>query len=176
MIALKGKERKVVLFIASSLDGFIAGKDGDIGWLFTDQDYGYSDFLAGIDSVIMGRRTYDQLLGMGDFPYRGKECYVFSRSVMGGDDNVEFVNKPVNEFVEELKASEGNDIWLVGGSELIWHFLKAGLIDEFVISVHPFILGDGIPLFRPDVQTHRLRHIKTQVYSSGLVQMNFMKE
>src|SRR5664280_2433639 len=99
---MKGKERKIVLFIACSLDGYIAGRDDDISWLFDDDDYGYKKFLSSIDTVLMGRRTYDLALRMGPFPYADKDCYVFSRSLMGGDDNVEFVNQPEKEFVQKL--------------------------------------------------------------------------
>ena len=77
----------------------------------------------------MGRRTYDQALRMGPFPYLDKDCYVFSRSLMGGDDDIEFVNQPVKDFVQALRERDGSDIWLVGGSELIGPFMKERLID-----------------------------------------------
>lgn len=174
VVALKGTERKVVLYVACSLDGYIAGPDGDIRWLFTDQDYGYADFLKRIDSIIMGRKTYDQLLDMGDFPYAGKDCYVFSRSAMGGDENVEFVNSPVKEFIEGLRANDGKDIWLVGGSELIHDFMLAAIVDEFIISIHPMILGQGIPLFRTGLPTYELQLVNSESFSSGLVQMSYL--
>jgi dihydrofolate reductase len=173
---LNGRERKVVLYIACSLDGHIAGNDGDIGWLFTDQGYGYAEFLARTDSIVMGRKTYDQLLGMGDFPYVGKDCYVFSRSAMGGDENVEFVNGNVKEFIDGLRANDGKDIWLVGGSELIYHFMTAGMVDEFIISVHPVVLGQGIPLFRNGIPTCGLRLENVETFSSGLVQMSYVRK
>jgi dihydrofolate reductase len=171
-----GENRKVVLFIACSLDGYIAGKDDDISWLFDDDDYGYSRFLASIEAVLMGRRTYDLLLQMGPFPYIGKECFVFSRSLMGGDENVEFVNQPVKEFLDRLREREGKNIWLVGGSELISHFMRADVVDEFIISVHPKILGSGIPLFKPGIPSCPLRLIGTESFSSGLVQIHYLKE
>ena len=170
-----GNKRKVVLFIACSLDGYIAGIDGDIGWLFTDQDYGYADFLKRVDTIIMGRTTYDQLLRMGDYPYQGKECYVFSRSVIGGDEHAEFVNSPVTEFIEGLRTREGKDIWLVGGSEIIYHFMMAELVDEFIISAHPFILGQGIPLFKAGIPTSKVRLEGVESFASGLVQMSYKR-
>jgi dihydrofolate reductase len=175
MVTSPPGKRKVVLFIASSLDGYIAGKDDDISWLFDDNDYGYRGFLASVDTVLMGRRTYDLALQMGPFPYADKDCYVFSRSLMGGDENVEFVDRPVKEFVETLREREGKDIWLMGGSELIFHFMKAGIVDEFVISVHPRILGDGIPLFMPGISSLALRLVGSESFSSGLVQMHLVK-
>jgi len=151
MVVTEAGKRKVVLFTACSLDGYIAGKDDDTSWLFGDGDHGYREFLATIDTVLMGRRTYDLALQMGPFPYADKECYVFSRSLMGGDEHVEFVNQPVKEFVDMLRGREGRDIWLVGGSELISGFMMAGIVDEFIISMHPIILGEGIPLFKPRI-------------------------
>jgi dihydrofolate reductase len=171
-----GENRKVVLFIACSLDGYIAGKDDDIKWLFDDEDYGYVSFLASIDVVLMGRRTYDLVLQMGPFPYVGKECYVFSRSLMGGDDNVEFVNQPVKGFLDALRENEGKNIWLVGGSELISHFMQADIVDEFIISVHPRILGSGIPLFKPGTPSYPLRLMGLESFSSGLVQIHYRRK
>jgi dihydrofolate reductase len=166
-------KRKVVLFIACSLDGYIAGRDDDISWLFDDDDYGYREFLGSVDTVVMGRRTYDILLRMGPFPYTDKECYVFSRTLMGGDEHVEFVDQPVTEFIEMLREKDGKDIWLEGGSELIFDFMKAGLVDEFVISVHPRILGDGIPLFKPGTPTTVLGQVRSESFPSGLVQIRY---
>jgi dihydrofolate reductase len=168
-------KRKVVLFIACSLEGYIAGKDDDISWLFDDGDYGYRDFLASVDTVLMGRRTYDLVMRMGSFPYADKECYVFSRSLMGGDEHVEFVDLPVTGFIDELRKRDGKDIWLVGGSELIFDFMKAGSVDEFVISVHPRILGDGIPLFKPGIPSMALGLVRSESFPSGLVQMRYRK-
>ncbi len=173
---MKGKERKIVLYIACSLDGYIAGSDGNISWLFTDQDYGYTGFITRIDSIVMGRETFDRVLDMGDFPYSGKDCYVFSRSSMGGDENVEFVNDPVKEFIEGLRATDGTDIWLVVGSEHIYHFMTAALIDEFIISVHPVVLGQGIPLFRNGIPTCELQLVSVESFSSGLVQMSYLRK
>lgn len=168
-------KRKVVLFIASSLDGYIAGKDDDISWLFDDADYGYREFLASVDTVLMGRRTYDLVLRMGPFPYADKECYVFSRTLMGGDEHVEFVDQPVPEFMDMLQGRDGKSIWLVGGSELIFDFMHAGLVDEFIISVHPRVLGDGILLFRPGTPSMPLNFVRSESFPSGLVQISYTR-
>jgi dihydrofolate reductase len=173
---MNGKDRKVVLFIACSLDGYIAGKDDDIAWLFDDDDYGYKKFLASIDTVLMGRRTYDQALRMGPFPYPDKDCYVFSRSLMGGDDNIEFVNQPVKDFVQTLREREGTDIWLVGGSELIDLFMKERLVDEFIISIHPVVLGEGIRMFRSGFPKQALKLKGSISFTSGLVQVHYIQQ
>jgi dihydrofolate reductase len=171
---MNGNDRKIVLYIACSLDGYIAGIDDDISWLFDDDDYGYAKFLDTIDTVIMGRRTYDQVLGMGPYPYPNKDCYVFSRSLMGGDENVEFVNQPPKDFVKALREQEGANIWLVGGSDLIDIFMKDHLIDEFIISIHPVVLGDGIPLFSSGSLRQDLELKGDIAFPSGLVQIHYV--
>ena len=123
----------------------------------------------------MGRRTYDLALRMGPFPYAHRDCYVFSRSLMGGDDNVEFVNQPVNEFVSMLREKDGLDIWLVGGSELIDPFMKGHLIDEFIISIHPVLLGEGIPMFRPGFPMQTLSLEGSTTFPSGLIQVRYLQ-
>lgn len=164
--------RKVVLYIATSLDGYIARKDGSVDWLpgLDDEDYGYSSFLATVDTVVMGRVTYEQLLDFGDYPYKGKKGYVFSSERRGRGPHVEFVNSPPKKFTEGLRDEKGQDIWLVGGAELVDSFLSADLIDQFIISVAPMILGEGIPLFFPDGRERKLRLVGSKSFPSGLVQ------
>jgi dihydrofolate reductase len=108
--------RQVKLFIATSPDGFIADKNGGIDWLFTDQDYGYADFYASIDTTLTGYKTYEDILGFGEFPYPGKTNYVFSRHPRQADNNpVRFISGEIAAFVQQLKQETGRDIWLVGG-------------------------------------------------------------
>lgn len=169
--------RKVILFIASSLDGFIAGKSSEIDWLFTDQDYGYTEFFKTIGVVIMGRKTYEQVLTFGEYPYKGTEGYVFSRSRAGTRDaNVTFVSGNIAQFVDSLKAEPEKDIWLVGGSEVIQPFLEHDLIDEFIISIHPVILGGGIPLFRPPLPKRDLRLKNCKTFDTGLVRVTYVRK
>lgn len=167
--------RKIVLYIATSLDGYIARKDGSVDWLppLDDQDYGYSEFLATVDTVVMGRTTYEQLPELGGYPYEGKKGYVFSTARKGRDANVEFVSGPAKEFAERLRSENGSDIWLVGGAELVDSFLSAGLIDRYIISVVPVILGEGIPLFFPDGRERILRLVGSRSFPSGLVQSTY---
>jgi dihydrofolate reductase len=168
--------RKIILFIASSLDGFIAGKSGEIDWLFTDQDYGYTKFFNTIGVVIMGRKTYDQALTFGEYPFKGKESFVFSRSRADAtDENVKFISGDVAIFVDSLRSQHGKDIWLVGGSELIQQFLKHDLIDEFVISIHPIILGEGIPLFPIPNPLQKLHLEQCETFDTGLVQITYSR-
>lgn len=172
--------RRIKMFIASSLDGFIAREDGSIDWLFTDDDYGYQEFYESVDAVIMGRKTFEKglELGGGINPTKDKKNYVFSRNQqsLGGmekDDEVEFVDKDVRKFVEQLVDSSGKDIWLVGGSEIISILLKADLLHDIIMSIHPKILGKGIPLFKNTEKEMNLKMINCKAFDSGLGQLHY---
>ena len=168
--------RKVILFIASSLDGYIARTSGSVDWLFTDQDYGYTDFFATIDTVLMGRRTYEQVLSFGDYPYKGTQGFVFSKTHSEErDENVTFISSDLTSFIEKLKGGTGKHIWLVGGTEIIQSCISHDLIDEFVISVHPIILGDGIPLFRAPLPMRKLKLKNCRTFDTGLVQLTYIR-
>jgi dihydrofolate reductase len=170
--------RKIILFIASSLDSYIATLDGGVDWLFTDKDYGFQDFFAGVDTVIIGRKTYDQSLAFDPDPYPGKAVYVFSRSHLPETQGqVTYVQTEVPALIEQLRAAPGRDIWLVGGGELIQMFLEQDWIDEIVLSVHPLILGNGIPLFPPHTAAPKAFHLEdVQSFESGLVQLCYGRD
>ena len=166
--------RRVKLFIATSLDGYIARPDGGIDWLFGDADYGYREFYESIDTVVMGRKTYELSLSFGEYPYPRTAAYVFSRRRAGDrDEHAEFVGSPVGPFVRALCAQPGKDIWLVGGGELTREFLNEDLIDDYIVSVHPVVLGAGLALFPSPARETRLRHVKTLSFASGLVQLHY---
>lgn len=146
------EQRKLVLFIASTLDGYIATKDHDLNWLFNvegEGDNGISAFYNTIDTVIMGRTTYDWVMAHEDvFPYQDKECYIFSRTPREDTEYVTFVNKDVVSFTNKLKSKSGKNIWIIGGGELLSDFIKENLVDEIIVTIAPVLLGNGIPLFR----------------------------
>ncbi|MGI0019677.1 MAG: dihydrofolate reductase family protein [Nitrososphaera sp.] len=169
---MEGFMRKVKLFIASSLDGFIAGEDGSIDWLFDDADYGYAQFYDSIDAVLVGRKTYEQAAGFGEYPFRGKQVYVFTRSPGKKDGNVEFVADAAG-FTQKMVGKQGGDAWLVGGAEIITSLLNAGLVDEIILSIHPVILGKGIPLFKDIEGRHGLKLVDSKAYPSGLAQLRY---
>jgi dihydrofolate reductase len=177
LILIKGRThsmRKIRLFIASSLDGYIAKTSGDIDWLFTDADYGYTEFLDSIDTVIMGGKTYRQVLEFGEYPYKSKKSFVFSKTMQGKNDDVEFVGEDITNFINKLRNDSGGDIWLVGGGEIIQYFIKDRLLDELILSIHPIILGDGIPLIVKDASLEtklELKEVKT--FDSGLLQVSY---
>lgn len=154
-------KRKVMLFIAASLDGYIATEDESLEWLFNVEgkgDNGYSEFYETVDTVIMGRKTYDWLIKeeSGEFPYKHNACYVFTRSEPEEIENVHFINRSIPEFIQQLKSREGKNIWVVGGGELLLSFLEENLIDEIIVTVAPVLLGGGIPLFREGDYTQNL--------------------
>jgi dihydrofolate reductase len=134
-----------------SLDGYIADEHGSVDWLNEFQgrgeDYGYAEFYRTVDTVLMGRTTYEQTLTFEEWGFEGKKCFVFSRRGMARDARVEFTDQNVTEFMEGLKRAPGSDIWLVGGAKLIDSFLQSHLIDVFIITVIPRLLGKGIRLF-----------------------------
>ncbi|OUL19288.1 riboflavin biosynthesis protein RibD [Nostoc sp. 106C] len=165
--------RKIRLFIASSLDGYIARTSGEVDWLFTDQDYGYTEFFDQIYTVLIGSKTYHQMLGFGEYSYKGKKGFVFSNTLQGKtDNNVEFVGGDLKGFINTLRQSSSGDIWLVGGGQIIHYFLIHSLIDQLILSIHPIILGDGIPLIWKDRSVETLLELKdVRTYESGLLQV-----
>lgn len=168
--------RELKLFIAASLDGFIARSDGGIDWLFSDADYGYAAFYDSIDVVIQGRKTYDLARSFPEYPYPGKECLVFSRSRAGNrDGHAHFVAGDVCAVLADLRRTPGKHLWLVGGGELTADFRKHGLIDEYIISIHPIILGSGLPLFLPQEMEEKLALIGCERFPSGLVQLTYRR-
>jgi dihydrofolate reductase len=174
--------RKVIVHIATSADGYIARPDGDLEWLTSRPAppgfYGMNAFMKTIDASVLGRKTYEESLRLGATFGSGSTAYVFSRQAPPADAplGVEFVNGDVGSFVRLLRAKPGKDIWLMGGGEIIAAFLDAQAIDEFVISVVPLFIGDGIPLI---ARSHRHAPMELQSvekFDDGLVQLHYRLE
>jgi len=179
--------RKIVVYIATSADGYIARPDGDVEWLNRRPhtiDYGMREFYATIDTILFGRKTYDW--SMQYFKKIGKTKglfdtkvanYVFSRKppkrVAPG---VKFVSEPVKVFAQRLRAMQGKQVWMMGGGELIASFLDVGEIDEFDIHVIPVFIGDGIPLVAPRHRDIPLRLRSTRKYPDGVVRLRYEVE
>jgi dihydrofolate reductase len=173
--------KNVILYIATSLDGFIARKDGSVDWLSQyengPEDYGYKDFYKKIGIVIMGNTTYEQVLSFGEFPYRGKDCFVFTRNKeKRKDENVTFVSNSARDFISQFNLRENKNIWLVGGASIIDEFLRSDLIDEFIITIIPVLLGDGIPLFKGRSNEKILKLIDEKTFDQGLVQLHYIRK
>lgn len=169
--------RKIIVYIATSADGYIARPDGDVSWLdrpHTAGDYGIAEFYKSIDTVLMGRKTYDFAASHGQKSYPAKKNYVFSRSPGASTfSGVEFVNEDPETFAERLRARNGKDIWLVGGGELIGAFLDAGQVDEFIIHVIPTFIGEGIPLIHPRHRSVGLRLLDSETYADGVLRIHY---
>jgi len=163
--------KKIILYVATSVDGFIARKNGSVDWLTqynnSGEDFGYKEFLDSVETVILGNTTYREFKA----PYENKKCYVFSRKNTGKENNITYVNTDVKEFIDGL--SENENIWLVGGADIAKEFLKNNLIDEFIITIIPIVLGEGIPLFAKGCGEHKLKLLNTKSYDSGVVQLHY---
>lgn len=171
--------RKVVLYIAMSLDGYIADEAGGVGWLAGDgSDIGnqgsYPHFIETIDTVILGYRTYHQIvteLSPDSWFYQGKTSYVLTHRQMDSTDEIIFTDKSPEKLITELKGSDGKDIWICGGAAIVNQLLERDhLIDQYCISVIPVILGRGISLFGGHGGKKELRLIATEQYN-GIVDL-----
>ena len=154
---------RILVYIATSLDGFVAREDGSIDWLPEDSKSNYDTFYKSIDTVIMGKTTYDQVLTFGEYPYKDKKSFVFTRASKNNDDNVEFVSD-IEKFVKDGFPGAGKNIWLVGGAKIIASFLKLGIVDEIITTIIPVLLGKGIPLFQNIENETKLELVKTEKY------------
>ncbi|MBX7220678.1 MAG: dihydrofolate reductase family protein [Blastocatellia bacterium] len=166
----------VSLYIATSLDGYIAGPNHEIDWLFTDQDYGFAEFYASVDAIVMGRKTYEVSLSFGEYPHSDKPNYVATRSATFCARHAECARTLDEPFINQLRSAYANKIWLLGGGELVRLFQQRDWIDEYVIAIHPILLGTGLPLFPGTGPTHHLEHKATKTFSSGLVQIFYSRQ
>jgi dihydrofolate reductase len=168
---------KTSVFIASSLDGFIAREDGNLDWLVArtpvDGDSGYDAFMAGVDTVVMGRYTFETVLGFDDWPYEGKRVVVLSRMLAEVPaslaDKVALHSGPVRALYDALQASGCQGLYVDGG-QTVQSFLREDLVDELTITTIPVLLGRGIPLFGHTGHDIALRHTGTRQLPGGLVQ------
>lgn len=164
------------VFIAASLDGFIARADDSLDWLAVVQaeseDYGYAAFVETVDAFVLGRRTYETALGFDTWPYGGKRCVVLSRSVRQPRHGEEIVRESPEELLNRLGREGLRRVYIDGGA-LIRSFFAARLVDDVTVSVVPVLLGGGIALFGEGVGEHRLVLERTLPFPSGLVQLRY---
>jgi dihydrofolate reductase len=176
--------RKIIVYIATSADGYIARKDGGVDWLdrpSTAGDYGMVKFYKSIDTILFGRKTYDVALkfeeqGVAQSVFDARvRNYVFSRTLdrSKAPAGVEFVNAPIKRFAKRLRKQSGKDIWMMGGGEIIASFLDKGEIDEFIIHVIPTFIGEGIPLIAPRHRTVPLKLLSSRKFSDGVVRLHY---
>lgn len=165
---------KVIVYIATSQDEYIADENGSVDWLpqteaeTGGEDYGYYAFYDSIDAIAIGRKTYDQILGFGDWPYLGKTSYIFSRFPKETQRaDIQFVSESINDFMKSLEEKKVKNLWMVGGSELIEAFYDKDFIDEFIVTVFPKVLGKGLPLKTLSDAIQRGRVAKTNSIQFG---------
>ncbi|MBP3963133.1 dihydrofolate reductase family protein [Paenibacillus lignilyticus] len=176
-------KRRIILDLAVTLDGFIEGKNGEVDWCMMDPEMGFTDFLNQIDTILYGRKSYDlwgQYTPTVESSETDKEMwelvhsklkYVFSKTLTGTDRNATYINSNILDEVNHIKNQPGKDIWLYGGANLIKTFIHLGLVDEFRLSVHPVLLGEGTPMFNDIKQRLNLKLKHTRPFSSGVVQL-----
>lgn len=164
------------MFIAASLDGFIARRDGGIDWLSAvetpGEDYGYAKFFADVDALVLGRGTYETVLGFPAWPYGEKRCVVLTRGSFESRHGERFHAGPPAALLAELESAGVRRVYVDGGA-VIRSFLREKLIDDITLSIIPVLLGDGLPLFDASVPARRLRLARSQAFSSGLVQVTY---
>jgi dihydrofolate reductase len=168
----------VSVFIGTSVDGFIARKNDDLDFLPEGggEPHGYNEFMAGVDALVIGRRTYEKVLTFGAWPYGSKRVVVLSSrpidlSVVRGGVVEQMAGQPA-EIVAQLAAHGVHNLYIDGGVT-IQRFLRAGMIQRLIITRVPVLIGDGVPLFGTLLHDIRLRHIATRHYPSGLVQSEY---
>ena len=172
--------RKVILYIATSLDGYIATKNENLDFLSLveqeGEDYGYADFIKTVDTVIVGRKSYDKVLSMGfDFPHADKESYIITRTPKPTIGNIQFYTENLEALILKLKEKDGQNIFVDGGAEIVNLMMNDNLIDVFCVSIIPVLLGDGISLFQDNRPELQLKFVRSETFKSGLVQIWYQK-
>ena len=170
--------RKVTFRVANSLDNYIARKDGAVDWILGGEEAtsAMADFWKTIDTVVIGRKTYEPVLESGtSFPiYPGVKNYVLSRTLQEGPDkNVEIIREDAVEFIRRLKTEEGKEIFVMGGGLLAKSLFEANLIDEVGVNIHPVLLGSGISLFHEMSYQIDLELIKCETFKNGCVSITY---
>lgn len=172
-------KRKIILNLAMSLDGYIASEEGGYNWIAGEEEdklntknkFNFDEFLEGIDIVVMGKNCYDQNMH-NDF--KNKKVYVATSQKLENQDNLYFVSGDICKIIMEEKAREGKDIYLFGGGVLVDSFIKANIIDEYIIGIIPIILGKGRPLFLGDNSAINL-HLDGYSIENGITILKYTK-
>ena len=171
--------RRIIVNIATSADGYVARPDGSLDWLIARPKpkdfYGLPEFERSTDAKILGRKTFDRSVELGARFSPDATRYVFSRSAAPASipPGVQFMTESIAAFAERMRAQEGKHLWLMGGGEIISSFLDAGAIDEFIITVMPVFIGEGIPLLAPRHREVQLALLGVRQFDDGVVQLHY---
>lgn len=170
--------RKVILYIATSLDGYIAKPNDDLSFLSIveqeGEDYGYADFVKSVDTVILGRKTYDWIVTQDpEFLHTDKDSYIITRTPRPGKGKINFYTGDLKELILRLKSEQGKNIFIDGGAEIVNELLKQKLIDEFIISVIPILIGNGTRLFKDGRPEQTLKIVDVRKFDTGLLQVHY---
>jgi len=175
--------RKLSLFIATSLDGYIAKPNDDLSFLKLvekeGEDYGYAEFTANIDTIILGRRTYDWVLreiGSSHYDNGERNVYVITRTERQSVGKTKFYTGNLTELVQQLKSEYGKNIYCDGGAEIVNELLISDLIDEFIVSIVPVLVGNGIRLFKDGRPEQQLELVNTKTFDTGLIQLHYTRK
>lgn len=171
-------KRKLILYIAMSLDGFIARPNDDLDWLQSvakeGEDYGYQSFIHTVDTIIIGKRTFDKVLTLVEtYPHHDKMTYVITHTKQSNKDHIIFYTENIKDLINELKQQAGKNIYCDGGAILVQTLLREELIDEMIISVIPILLGEGIRLFDNNKFIAYLQLLDAKHFDTGLVQLHY---
>lgn len=168
--------RKLILSVAVSLDGFIEGPNGEYDWILMDSETNPMEFFNRIDSLFVGRKTYEMAEAMGgDSPpgFPAFKEYIFSTTLKEVKAGAILINENVKEEIEKIKMEDGRDIWLFGGAGLTTSLLNMGLVDEISLAINPILLGAGKPLFYGINGSIKLTLIDSKSYKNGLVGLTY---
>jgi dihydrofolate reductase len=173
-------KRNVIVYIAMSADGYIAKPNDDLSFLSvvekSGEDYGYGAFTESIDTVIVGRKTYDWVVKHADFPHTDKNTYVITKNARVNHEKIIFYTGDLTLLIHQLKSQHGKNIFCDGGAQLVNELMKLDLVDEFIISVVPIFVGNGTKLFEDGRQEQLLELVGVQTFDTGLVQMHYKRK
>lgn len=175
--------RKLSLFIATSLDGYIAKDNDNLDFLKLvekeGEDYGYAEFTANIDTIILGRKTYDWVLseiGASHYDNGDRDVYVITRSPRPDSGRTKFYSGSLTALIQQLRSQNGKDIYCDGGAEIVNELIKSDLIDEYIISIVPVLLGSGVRLFKSERPEQVLELVETKTFDTGLTQLRYIRK
>lgn len=170
----------ITYYVASSVDGFIADSEGGVDWLnrvqSAGEDYGYAEFFATLDALIIGSKTYEQIVTFGDWPYGDIPCWVLSsRELSPANSQVNVTSHDPQQVVQELRDNGCSEVWLVGGGKLAGMFHECGLITKYVVSVIPTVLGSGVPFLSGTNNVLELELVNSIQYPTGVTQNHYSR-